>query len=150
MLQTAHVIALTSPGPGEGRAELVAALGVAFAGRGMRTLLIDFDLTGRGLSHQPPSVITGGGTDVATTTARPWGLSDVLIGEPVEACLTETGIPGLELLPLGELAEGRMAGLMSSALRRALAAAAERFDMVLIDTGPPRQGLQSAKICTEA
>lgn len=46
------VIALTSPSAGNGKTTLTMALGFSFASANQRTLLIDSDLTGCGLTHQ--------------------------------------------------------------------------------------------------
>ncbi|HVS72499.1 MAG TPA: hypothetical protein VHQ47_14685 [Phycisphaerae bacterium] len=44
--------AITSPAAGEGKTSLVLALGMSFAATGARTLLIDCDLIGGGMSHR--------------------------------------------------------------------------------------------------
>jgi Mrp family chromosome partitioning ATPase/uncharacterized protein involved in exopolysaccharide biosynthesis len=47
---TRSVLAVTSAMPGEGKTSLACALGLSLAASGARTLLIDFDLCGQGLS----------------------------------------------------------------------------------------------------
>src|SRR5206468_10388453 len=47
-----QVIAVTSAAPGDGKTSLTLALGLSYAACGARTLLIDCDLTGAGLSHR--------------------------------------------------------------------------------------------------
>ncbi len=48
----ARVLTVTSPGPGAGKTSLSTALGLSFASSGERTLLIDGDLVGAGLSRR--------------------------------------------------------------------------------------------------
>ena len=47
-----RVFTVTSPGPGAGKTSLSTALGLSFASSGERTLLIDGDLVGAGLSRR--------------------------------------------------------------------------------------------------
>ncbi|OHB76951.1 MAG: hypothetical protein A2W31_04325 [Planctomycetes bacterium RBG_16_64_10] len=47
-----QVVAITSAMPGDGKTSLALALGLSFAASRSRTLLIDFDLYGRGLTRQ--------------------------------------------------------------------------------------------------
>ena len=51
-----QVVAVTSPMPGDGKTSLAMALGLSFAAAQSRTLLIDFDLYGRGLTRQSDCV----------------------------------------------------------------------------------------------
>lgn len=63
MLQLAYidnpqrVFSVTSGTSGDGKTSLTMALGLSFAASGARTLLIDFDLSGRGLSEQAQAVV---------------------------------------------------------------------------------------------
>jgi Mrp family chromosome partitioning ATPase len=47
-----RAFALTSPSPGAGKTSLTLALGLSFAGSGSRTLLVDCDLVGGGLTRR--------------------------------------------------------------------------------------------------
>jgi succinoglycan biosynthesis transport protein ExoP len=47
-----HVLAITSPSAGDGKTSLSLALGLSFAGAGYRTLLIDCDVVGGGLTSR--------------------------------------------------------------------------------------------------
>ncbi|MFW6059416.1 MAG: hypothetical protein ACODAQ_04505, partial [Phycisphaeraceae bacterium] len=47
-----RVFTVTSPGPGSGKTSLTSALGVSFAASGAKTLLIDCDVIGAGLSRR--------------------------------------------------------------------------------------------------
>jgi len=52
-----HVLTVTSPTPGEGKTSLTMALGLSFAAAGNKTLLIDFDLHGQGLTRQAECIV---------------------------------------------------------------------------------------------
>ena len=52
-----QVIAVTSPMPGDGKTSLAMSLGLSFAAARSRTLLIDFDLYGRGLTRQSECIV---------------------------------------------------------------------------------------------
>lgn len=52
-----HVIVVTSPSPGAGKTTLTLALGASFAATGSRTLVIDCDLVGHGLTSAARSLV---------------------------------------------------------------------------------------------
>lgn len=52
MAEGKKVFAVTSAGTGDGKTSLVTALGLSMAGTGLRCLLIDFDMLGRGLTNR--------------------------------------------------------------------------------------------------
>ncbi len=107
------VFAVTSGSAGEGKTSVVAALGTSFAHAGKRTLMIDLDLVGRGLSRRWPARQT---LDLRETIQRVAGLTQsqldaaakVSVNDGVafdQACL------GLELVdqPTLELAYSELA-----------------------------------------
>lgn len=51
------VFSVTSPSVGDGKTSLALAMGLSFANSGHRTLLIDCDLAGRGLTHRINTII---------------------------------------------------------------------------------------------
>jgi len=55
--QTGQVLAVTSPASGSGKTSLTYALGISFAGTGARTLLIDADLAGGGLTRRVGAMV---------------------------------------------------------------------------------------------
>ena len=55
--QDAHVYMFTSPISGAGKTTLTLALGLSYAGTGSRTLLIDFDTVGAGLSSRVRRIV---------------------------------------------------------------------------------------------
>lgn len=127
--QNQRVFVVTSPSAGDGKTCLTLALGISFATTNTKTLLIDCDLTGQGLSarvRQLAPADSGAGL----------GLVDAMIGQPLEKCVVQTEIPSLFVLPLGA-AGGRNIGQLSiESLERLINKARTMFETILIDTGP--------------
>ncbi|MEX0885581.1 MAG: AAA family ATPase [Phycisphaeraceae bacterium] len=176
-----RIFTITSPVSGTGKTSLTIALGLSFASSGSRTLLVDCDLRGAGLSHRVNAItrrrigqillkhdyLTQAVLDEALVHAQRTGqrlgqalvdrgdltqeqldqalgfqeqsrlgILDAMNGEPVEHCIADSGIRNLAVLPVGA-AEGEDAEQLSpEALARVLDAAIDRFDTILIDTGP--------------
>ncbi len=121
-----QVLLLTPASPREAAAEVALDLGLAFAEAGRRTLLVDADLE-RPRLHEalgvPPSP----------------GLRALLsgMGGPIDTALTETGIPGLGLLPAGAPGPDRWP-LSSRKVGELLQALRRRAERILI-YAPPAQ-----------
>ncbi len=121
---------VTSAGPGEGKTTLCANLAIAMADIGQRVLLIDADLR-RAKLHE-----LFGLKDEK-------GLSDLLVGEePLEKVdwdelLQPTKAANLHVLTRG-LAEVETPGALffSSRVEQLVAILQEKFDYILVDTGP--------------
>jgi Mrp family chromosome partitioning ATPase len=187
--QNHQVFGITSPVPGSGKTSLTLALGGSFAAARFKTLMIDCDLVGGGLSTRVKAIIRRrigmvlcrqgcisesqlrealemsrnsgrrlGETlvemgclsendlsaAIAAQEQERVGLLDALAAEPVEHCITETGIPGLWVLPQGN-ATARDAGTLSpDALRAVIEATRAQFDVVLVDTGPVLGSLEAS------
>lgn len=192
--QNHQVFGVTSSAAGSGKTSLTLALGVSFATAKFKTLLIDCDLVGGGLSSRVDAIIRRKIGDVLTRDGyiseqqlqealklahgsgqrlgeilielgyltaedlgaamanqeeQPVGLLDALAGESVEDCVAETGIPGLWVLPLGR-ATARDAGTLSpDSLHRVIEAARDRFDIVLVDTGPVPGSLEASMTASQ-
>lgn len=121
-------ITVTSPKGGVGKTTVALNLALAFAERGMRTLLVDTDPQG-GIGHS----LAQGDTDLP-------GLADAMMGvcSPLEA-IRPTKLRTLSLLPRGRLspidsAEFELAIGTSSALDDVLRQVEDDFDLVLVDT----------------
>jgi receptor protein-tyrosine kinase len=120
------VLAIVSPGPGEGRSYVAANLAVAFSQLGERTLLIDADMR-RPRQH---SIF-----DVPDRV----GLSAVLSGRANGNAAVEVSEFGrLSLLPAGALPPNPQELLSRSALAAYLQHARTAFDLVIIDTPPAK------------
>ena len=78
------------------------------------------------------------------------GVLDACNGEAIEACIAETGIPRLHVLPVGS-ARPEDAGLLSpKSLERMFNSAREAYDIVLVDTGPVLGSLEASMAGAEA
>ncbi len=118
-----RVLCITSAMPGDGKTSLVMALGLSFASGGDRTLVIDADLVGRGL------------TRTLSLTNRP-GLRDLLeqrrsLEDTLSSCF-----PGLHAIPSGSTSDFAPEHMSPSKFTRLINQLRSRFDTILIDTGP--------------
>jgi receptor protein-tyrosine kinase len=116
------VVALVSPGVGEGRSFIAANLAIVFSQQGERTLLIDADLR---QSRQQSLFMLG----------KSAGLSGILADRAgLDAALPVPGLKGLHVLPAGAVPPNPQELLGRRAFQILLQAAAEQFDVVIIDT----------------
>ena len=117
-------LALTSPGPSDGKSTTVANLAITFAQQGQRTLLVDADLRRAVL-------------DRTFSVPRTPGLTDVIIGQhPIEEAVHETQVPNLFIMSSGQLPPNPSELLGTPAMREQLQRMTEKFDMVLFDSPP--------------
>ena len=123
------VYMITSASAGEGKTSVTLALGMAFATAGKRTLLIDGDPIGRGLSrrlHKDDQL----------------GLLDSFNGAGLS--LVQTLAHNVSILPAGIGEERRSEiGFGWEELGWLLNEELQRYDVVLIDTGPILSSLQA-------
>jgi len=123
------VVAVSSPGPGDGKSFITANLAVTFADAGRRTLLVDGDLR-RGAQHR-----------LFGADRRP-GLTDVLRGDvPLEAGLRPTGYDALTLLPCGVRTSDAPELLGSAKMPELLARLRGDYDVILVDSPPLGAGI---------
>jgi protein-tyrosine kinase len=116
------VLAVVSPGKGEGRSFIAANLAIVFAQQGERTLLIDGDL--RAARQQ-----------TLFKLERSVGLSGILAGRAgLEAALPVPSLPGLSVLPAGAVPPNPQELLGRNAFGALLHAATLQFDVIIIDT----------------
>lgn len=134
LLQISHpshsVYAVTSPTMGDGKTALTLALGMSFTAAGSRTLIIDFDLVGRGLS-------TRMGVRNATGTGH------ALISGDDSGLIVETGVPGLSILPAGLDEDQRISRISKQAVSAMIERHRLEYDTILIDTGPVLGSLEA-------
>lgn len=78
------------------------------------------------------------------------GLLDVLAGDALEECVTGTGIANLSILPLGSATQQHVGRLSPSALHQLVTQAKQRYDTVLIDTGPIPGSIEGAMVAAKA
>lgn len=121
-----RMLAIVSPGTGEGRSYLAANLALVFAQLGGRTLLIDADLR-RPRQHALFNV------------SDRIGLSTVLSGRSDHgAAVQVSGFSGLWLLPAGAVPPNPQELLSRPAFATLVGEAQSRFDIVLFDTPPAK------------
>jgi Mrp family chromosome partitioning ATPase len=119
---------VTSATAGEGKTSLTLALGYSFASSGTRTLLIDCDMVGRGLTHRLKSADEPG---LAESLEQP-GLQNV-----------KASAKNLWLLPVGQADEFGATSLSPEKLRELIDIACDAYDIVLVDTGPVLSSLEA-------
>lgn len=120
----AATYAVTSPAPGDGKTSMIIALGLSFAESGDRTLLIDMDLIGRGLSLHFGHPAASSLADAAAASAD---LTELVHGSQFER---------LDVLPAGLGDEMRINRLSPPVIRRIIETFRHEYDVVLIDSGP--------------
>jgi succinoglycan biosynthesis transport protein ExoP len=124
------VMLLTSTRSGEGKSSSALALAQNFARRGMSVLLIDADLRKPAFKAASDKV----------------GLSKLLTtDDKVEDHVVETQHANLWLLPSGPIPPSPADLLSTGRIRKVIAEASERFELVVID-GPPMLGLADAPL----
>lgn len=132
-----RVFAFTSPTPGDGKTSVAMSLGLSFAGTGSKTLLVDFDFIGRGLT--------------AKTGVRPLhSFSELLARGELNGSPQPTGTPGLSILPASAEDEETVNRLSSAMVGRLIDRMRHEYDAVLIDTGPILGSLEASMITASA
>jgi capsular exopolysaccharide synthesis family protein len=117
-------VMITSAGAGEGKSTTIANLGLCFAQAGSSVLVIDADL-------RRPSLHT-----LFREPVNP-GLSSYLAGDSLlEAVIQKTAVPNLSMVTSGTIPPNPAELLASRRMREFLETAAERFEVVLVDTPP--------------
>jgi polysaccharide biosynthesis transport protein len=131
-------LVVTSTASREGKTTMVSNLAISYARQGFRVLLIDADLRLPRL-HEV--------FDLLQTS----GLSSLLDGrcEPADA-IRETSIPGLNLIPSGELPVDPTELLVGQRMESLLTECRERYDLVIIDTPPVLAVAETAVLAAAA
>ncbi len=130
------VLAVTSPGPGDGKTFISTNLALACASAGQRTLLIDGD-TRRGELHR---LLNG---------VRQPGLTDYLRGDVTLAnVVQESAYPCLEFIGSGTRQEASPNLLGSDAMQQLLRTVFARYDVVIVDCPPLAAGVDPYLIGT--
>jgi capsular exopolysaccharide synthesis family protein len=130
------VLAITSPGSGDGKTFISCNLALACAGAGQRTLIIDGD-TRRGELHR---LLNG---------KRQPGLTDYLKGDsPMSSVMQETAYQGLDFIGSGTRSESSPNLLGNALMEELLNVAYRKYDVVLIDCPPLAAGVDPYLIGT--
>ncbi|MEM8756759.1 MAG: AAA family ATPase [Planctomycetota bacterium] len=131
---TCQVIVCTSAESGDGKTTLIQSLGASYALTGLRTIVVDLDLVGAGLTAR-----------LGMTGRR--GTADLLGGLEPTKCIKRTATDKLYALPAGDASACRPEQLAHRPVQQVIDWLRERFDVVLIDTGPVLGSLE-AGLCT--
>jgi capsular exopolysaccharide synthesis family protein len=132
-----QILAVTSAAPADGKTSLTLALGLSYAACGARTLLIDCDLIGAGLSHR-------------LNVHAPEGMLEAVANRALLEYVLTTDIADVALLPVGTAHAHHASTLSPVALRRLLSEAKKHFDIVLVDTGPILGSIEASLVCAAA
>lgn len=128
---------VTSASSGDGKTSLTLALGLSFAASGQRTLLIDSDLVGAGLTARLG--MTG-----------PEGILEAMTTGRLMDYVKATDVADLSLLPVG-MAQLHHAGIFSpQTMRRLVNEAKKHFEIILIDTGPILGSIEATPVAASS
>lgn len=134
------VHAITSGSAGDGKTSLALALGMSYAVSGQRTVLLDADLVGRRLSR-------------LLNKPKAPGLTELVGRDNLNGEVHQTDWPNLWVIPAGVAgATGEFSAerLSSQDFERLIKQLRERFDRVIIDTGPVLGSLEATLVCPQA
>lgn len=120
-------LALTSANVSEGKSTVTNNLAVVWAQNGQRVLLVDADLRRPTLHRTFELDNRQGLTTVLTSRERTVDLNKII---------RPSGIENLSLLPSGPIPPNPAELLSSQRMREFLAAAKQRYDMVIVDVPP--------------
>lgn len=119
------VLLVTSPNPGEGKTTTAANLAIAMAQAGKRVILVDADL------RRPYLHTLFGISNNAGLSHLFWEQ-----GLVAESILQDTPVPGLQLIPSGQLPPNPSELLDSKQMATILASYREHADIVILDSPP--------------
>lgn len=131
-------IAVTSPGPQEGKTTTATNLAITLSQNGHRTLLIDGDLR-RPQAHRALGLVQAP------------GLTDVLIGSVgSREAIRPDASPNLDFIPSGALPPNPAELLGSDAMRTLLVELRKRYDYIIMDSPPALPVTDATVIATHA
>jgi polysaccharide biosynthesis transport protein len=132
-----RVFAITSAAPGDGKTSLTLALGLSYAACGARTLLIDCDLVGAGLTSR-------------MNVSAPSGVLEAIANRSLIEYVRTTDVADVSILPVGTAQTLHASTLSPAALRRLIDEARKQYDTILIDTGPILGSIEASLVCAAA
>ncbi len=135
------ILSITGPAAGSGKTSLTMALGMSFAASGSKTLMIDCDIVGGGLTRRMLEA-----KDSTHTT----GVLEACNGTAFSDCVAHSPFPNLDVLPIGSALPSQAGDLSPAAVRKLLAKARDEYDTILVDTGPVLGSLEAAMVSAQA
>lgn len=127
------MVAISSPGPEEGKTFIASNLALSFAETGRRTLLIDAD-TRRGDLHHILGV------------ERKPGLVDYLSGGRAEGLIQKTEYQNLHVLASGTRLARAPELLTGAQIQRLLARLRSHYEVIIVDTPPMAAGADAFQL----
>lgn len=131
---TGYAIMMTSAFQGDGKTTVAVALALSYAESGHRTILVDCDFIGRALSHQFKHLHSP-------------GICEVLRRGAIDGEIVDIGAQ-LSLLPVGCDRTFNASNLQIASLRRLLRTLRDRFDIVIVDSGPITASVEAIPIAS--
>jgi capsular exopolysaccharide synthesis family protein len=128
-----RVFAITSASPGDGKTSLTLALGLSFSASGSRTLLVDGDLIGGGLTAR-------------LNVNAEHGILEAMASRDIAPFIRTTDVADLSFLPVGRAMGGYTGTISPAAVRRLVDEARKQFDVILIDTGPILGSIEASPV----
>ncbi len=135
------ILSVTGPAAGSGKTSLTMSLGMSFASSGSKTLMIDCDIVGGGLTRRMLDP-----DDPNKTT----GVLEACNGTAFSDCVVSTAFPNLYILPIGAALPSQAGDLSPAAVRKLLTKARDEYDTILVDTGPVLGSLEAAMVSAQA
>jgi capsular exopolysaccharide synthesis family protein len=133
-----RVYACTSSNPGDGKTSMALSLALSFAGSGSKTLIVDLDMIGQGLSR-------------SLRMREQSGLYQSILDGSFKNRVRTTHIERLWLLPTGLEDDHRAANRLSEGqIVRLIESLRNDYDIVLIDTGPVLGSIEAHLVCAQA
>jgi len=137
-LDETRVYSVTSPAPQDGKTSFIIAIGLSYAESGDRTLLVDLDFIGRGLS------IHFGHPDERS-------LAEALESpEQIDSQIFDTEFDGLSILPAGFGDDELVSRLSPRSIGGLIDHLRENYDTILIDSGPILGSVEAAFVAPQA
>ncbi|MFO0829781.1 MAG: AAA family ATPase [Phycisphaerales bacterium] len=130
-----YVLMVTSPFQGDGKTTLAVALAWSYAESGHRTLLVDCDFIGQALTFQFSRIAED-------------GVREALQGADVSKLIHSLGTPMLSLLPAGRDRTFGASRLHPAALRRLFRELRDRYEIVIVDTGPVTASIEALPVAS--
>ena len=124
---------VSSPFQGDGKTSVAAALAWSYAQAGYRTVMVDADFIGRALSHQFSMLGYEGVREAMRDPSR------VL-------SLIRSARPNLDILPAGSDKAVTAGHMQPAATRELLATLRDRYEIVVVDSGPMTASVESLPI----
>ncbi len=133
----ARVFTITSAAAGDGKTSLALALAMSYAVSGRRTLLIDADLVGRGVTRE-------------LEMRRAPGLREAMRQIDPAAQIHDTSIERLVVMPVGQGEDFDARHLSHESVHALLRTLRGRYDAIIIDTGPLLGSLEANLACSNS